>query len=55
VSRLHNEEQLRLRENLETAVKVGWCEMAASLGVSQLKQRVSCEAVAGQYGREHRS
>jgi hypothetical protein len=36
VPRPYNEEQLRLRESLETAVrKVGsWCEMAASLGVS---------------------
>jgi hypothetical protein len=25
-----------------------WCEMAASLGVNQLEQRVSCERVAGQ-------
>jgi hypothetical protein len=36
---LYNEKQLRLRESLETAVsrRGGWCEMAASLGVSQLK------------------
>jgi hypothetical protein len=35
VPRLYNEEQLRLRESLETAVRiVFWCEMAASLGVS---------------------
>jgi hypothetical protein len=35
VPMLYNEEQLRLRERLETAVtRVGvWCEMAASLGV----------------------
>jgi hypothetical protein len=33
VPRLHNEEQLRLGESLETAVRRagGWCEMAASL------------------------
>jgi hypothetical protein len=33
---LHNEGQLPLEESLETAVKTvgGWCEMAASLGVS---------------------
>jgi hypothetical protein len=37
--RLYNEEQLRLRESLETAVRrVGsLCEMAASLGVSYLE------------------
>jgi hypothetical protein len=29
--------------------------MAASLGVSQLEQLVSCATVAGQYGREHGS
>jgi hypothetical protein len=40
VPRLYNEEQLRLRESLETAVRTvgGWCEMAASLGVSRLEQ-----------------
>jgi hypothetical protein len=40
VPRLYKEEQLRLRESLGTAVRrVGvWCEMAASLGVSQLEQ-----------------
>jgi hypothetical protein len=40
VPRLYNEEQLRLQESLETAVKRvgGWCEMGASLGVSQLEQ-----------------
>jgi hypothetical protein len=39
----------------ETAVgRVGcWCEMAASLRVSQLEQEVSCETVVGQQGREH--
>jgi hypothetical protein len=41
VPRLYNEEQLRLRERLETAVRLvgGWCEMDASLGIS-------CETVA---------
>jgi hypothetical protein len=36
VSRLYNEDQLRLRESLETAVGIlgGWYEMADSLGVS---------------------
>jgi hypothetical protein len=36
VPRLYNEELLRLRESLETAARRvgGWCEMAASLGVS---------------------
>jgi hypothetical protein len=50
VPRLYNEEQLRLRESPETAVRivVGWCEMGTSLGVS-------CETVAGQQGREHGS
>jgi hypothetical protein len=33
VPRLYNKKQLRLRESLETAVR-GWCEMAASLGIS---------------------
>jgi hypothetical protein len=37
VPRLYNKEQLRLRERLETAVRRvgGWCEMAASLRVSE--------------------
>jgi hypothetical protein len=37
---LYNKERLRLRESLETAVRrvEDWCEMAASLGVSQLEQ-----------------
>jgi hypothetical protein len=36
VPRLYNEDQLRLRESSETAVRRigGWCEMAASLGAS---------------------
>jgi hypothetical protein len=36
VPRLYNEEQLRLQESLETAVRKvgGWFLMAASLGVS---------------------
>jgi PIN domain nuclease of toxin-antitoxin system len=36
VSGLYNEGQLPLEESLETAVRRagGWCEMAASLGVS---------------------
>jgi hypothetical protein len=36
VPSLYNEEQLRLRESLETVVRrvEGWCELAASLGVS---------------------
>jgi hypothetical protein len=35
VPRLCNEEQLRLRESIEPAMRRvgGWCEMAASLGV----------------------
>jgi hypothetical protein len=35
--RLYNEAQLPLEENLETEVRRigGWCEMAASLGVSE--------------------
>jgi hypothetical protein len=39
VPRLYNEEQLRLRESLETAVRRvgGWCEMAGSLGVSGME------------------
>jgi hypothetical protein len=43
VPMLHNEEQLRLRESLERAMRGvgGWCEIAASL-------EVSCETVAGQ-------
>jgi hypothetical protein len=38
--RLYDEEQEQLRESLEMAVRIvgGWCEMAASLGVSQLEQ-----------------
>jgi hypothetical protein len=40
VPRLHTEEQLQLRESLETAVR---------------RVGVSCETVAGQYGREHGS
>jgi hypothetical protein len=37
---LYNEDQLRLRESIELAVRRvgGWCEMVASLGVSQLEQ-----------------
>jgi hypothetical protein len=37
VPSLYNEEPLRLGESLEAAVRrIGdWCEMAASLGVSQ--------------------
>jgi hypothetical protein len=40
MSRLYNEKQLQLQEILEMAVRgVGdWCEMATSLGVSQLEQ-----------------
>jgi hypothetical protein len=50
VPKLYNEEQLRLRESLQTGVRRvgGLCEMAASLGVS-------CETLAVQYGREHGS
>jgi hypothetical protein len=50
VRRLHNGMQLRLRYNLEKAVRTVevCCEMAGSLGVSQLGQRVSWETVAGQ-------
>jgi hypothetical protein len=38
VLRLYNEGQLPLEESFERAVRRvgGWCEMAASLGVSQL-------------------
>jgi hypothetical protein len=56
VPRLYNE-QLRLPESLEMEVRRvgGWCEMAASLGVSHLEQQVTCETVAGQYGSEHGS
>jgi hypothetical protein len=34
--RLYNEKELPLKESLEMTVKIvgGWCEMAASLGVS---------------------
>jgi hypothetical protein len=48
--RLYKEDQLRLRESLETTVRRvrGWCEVVASLGVN-------CERVSGQYGREHGS
>jgi hypothetical protein len=40
VPRLYKQKQLRLRGSLETAVRTvgGWCEMAASLGVSQVEQ-----------------
>jgi hypothetical protein len=40
VPRLCNDEQLRLRDSLEMEVRrVGsWCEMATSLGISQLEQ-----------------
>jgi hypothetical protein len=53
VQRIYNEEQLRLRESLETAVRRvgGWCEMAGSLGVewSGVEVRVrQLEAVTGQ-------
>jgi hypothetical protein len=43
VPRLYNDEQERLRESLETAVRRigGWCEMAARL-------EVTYEIVAGQ-------
>jgi hypothetical protein len=36
VPRIYNEEQLRLRESLETAVRIvgGWCEMVFRLRVS---------------------
>jgi hypothetical protein len=46
VPRLYNEEQLQLRESLETSVREvrGWGEIAAS-----------CEIVSSQYGREHGS
>jgi hypothetical protein len=49
VPSLYKEEQLLLRESTEAIVRRGgWCERAASLGVCQLEQRVSCETVAGQ-------
>jgi hypothetical protein len=37
---LYNEKQLRLRQSLDMAVRIveDWCEMAASLRVSQLEQ-----------------
>jgi hypothetical protein len=40
VPRLYNEGQLPLEDSLETVVRRvgGWCEMAASLGISQLEQ-----------------
>jgi hypothetical protein len=40
VLRLYNEDQLPLQKNLKKAVIMleGWCEMAASEGVSQLEQ-----------------
>jgi hypothetical protein len=40
VPRLYNEEQLPLEKSIETALKRvgGWCETAASLGVSQFEQ-----------------
>jgi hypothetical protein len=46
VPRLYNEEQLRLQESLETAVRRvgGWCETATSLGVEWswlMSERVS--------------
>jgi hypothetical protein len=39
VPRLYNEEQLRLLESLEMAVRRvgGWCQMAASLGISRVE------------------
>jgi hypothetical protein len=50
VPRLYNKGRLPLEKSLETAVRRlgGWYEMAASLGVIQLEQWVSCETVAGQ-------
>jgi hypothetical protein len=37
--RLYNEDQLQLETSLQTAVRRigGWCEMAASLGVSRVE------------------
>jgi hypothetical protein len=48
VPRLCNEEQLRLRDSFETAVRrVGiWCEMTASLGESALQ---GSEALVGKF------
>jgi hypothetical protein len=48
VQRLYKEGLLPLEESLETAVRRAgvWCEMAASLAVSQLEQGVSCGTVA---------
>jgi hypothetical protein len=39
IPRLYNEKQLRLRESLARAVRRegGWCELAASLGVSGME------------------
>jgi hypothetical protein len=50
VTRLYNEGQLPLEKSLEKAIRRvgGWCEMDSSMGVSQLEQLVSCEAVSGQ-------
>jgi hypothetical protein len=57
VRRLYNEGRLWLRESLKTAVRGvgGWCELAASLGVSQLEQWVNYETLASQSRREHGS
>jgi hypothetical protein len=43
VPRLYNEEQLQLQESLVMAVRIvgGFCEMAASLGVSEVSWLVS--------------
>jgi hypothetical protein len=40
VPSLYNEQQLRLREILETTMRRvrGWCEAATRLGLSQLEQ-----------------
>jgi hypothetical protein len=48
-------EQLLLRENLETVVRRvgGWCETAASSGVSGVEQLGSCSEIGdSQRGRE---
>jgi hypothetical protein len=45
VPRFYYDEQLRIRENLETAVRRvgGWCKVAASLGVSGVSEDLAGE------------
>jgi hypothetical protein len=46
--KLYNEKQLRLRKSLEATMRIvgGWCEMAASLGVSSSNELVLRESSA---------